>query len=308
LLQVDAAPELWKQLLAESLEACADGAQCYPQVAARPFGLLIGFQTHHPFAKRPTFVALAELPLGERVIELRKAETKQQILSEDDLPDDPANIFDGVGAFIQMMLHKLYPLGSVPDYEPTADSSVAALAAESGVDPLSLVYDLMLEEDGQAMLMLPAFNYFDGNHDAIHEMLTHPQAVSGLSDGGAHCGMICDASIPTYMLTHWARDRVRGEKLSLEWVVKKQTLDTATLYGLGDRGTLEVGKRADVNVIDFDNLTLHGPRLAHDLPAGGRRLLQEASGYDYTIVAGEITRDHGVDTGARPGRLVRGAR
>ena len=139
-------------------------------------------------------------------------------------------------------------------------------------------------------------------------MLLHPQAISGLSDGGAHCGMICDASIPTYMLSHWTRDRTRGEKLPLEWIVKKQTLDTASLYGLNDRGALETGKRADINVINYEDLTLYGPQMAHDLPAGGRRLLQKASGYDYTIVAGEITRDHGKDTGARPGRLIRGAR
>ena len=158
------------------------------------------------------------------------------------------------------------------------------------------------------MGMMPIFNYVDGNHDVIREMLLHPQAVSGLSDGGAHCGMICDASIPTFMLSHWTRDRTRGEKLPLEWIIKKQTNDTASLYGLNDRGTLKVGKRADLNVIDYDALTLYGPKMAHDLPAGGRRLLQKASGYDHTVVAGTITRQFGKDTGQRPGRLIRGAR
>ena len=166
----------------------------------------------------------------------------------------------------------------------------------------------MLENDGYAMGMMPIFNYVDGNHDVIREMLLHPQAVSGLSDGGAHCGMICDASIPTFMLSHWTRDRTRGKKLPLEWIIKKQTNDTASLYGLNDRGTLQTGKRADINVIDYNALTLHGPKMAHDLPAGGRRLLQEATGYDYTIVAGTITRQSGQDTGQRPGRLIRGAR
>ena len=171
-----------------------------------------------------------------------------------------------------------------------------------------MAYDLFAEGDGTNMLMMPVFNYAEGNHDAIREQLTHPFCVSGLSDGGAHCGMICDASIPTFMLTHWARDRSRGEKLPLEWVVRKQTKDTATLFGLTDRGTLEVGKKADLNVIDFERLKLRSTKMVHDLPAGGRRLLQQAEGYDYTIVSGEITRRNGEDTGARPGRLVRGGR
>ncbi len=308
MLQVGAEPNQWRELLAESLAACDEGAQCFPQVAARPFGLLIGFQTHHPFKKRPTYVELSKLSFDEMVVELAKPDVKAQILSEEDLPSDPKVQFDGIGAFIGMAIAQLFPLGAEPDYEPLPETSVAARAEAVGQDPFDLLYDLLLEEDGRAMMMLPAFNYVDGNHDAIREMLTHPQSVSGLSDGGAHCGMICDASIPTYMLTHWARDRSRGEQLDLEWVVKKQTLDTATLYGLGDRGSLEVGKRGDINIIDFENLHLGGPRLAFDLPAGGRRLLQEATGYDYTIVAGEVTREDGVDTGARPGRLVRGAR
>ncbi len=308
LLQVGAEPNQWRELMAASLAACDEGAQCFPQVAARPFGLLIGFQTHHPFKKRPTFVEMAKLPFDEMVVELAKPDVKAKILSEEDLPSDPKVQFDGIGAFIAMAISQLFPLGEEPDYEPLPEAAVAAVAEAQGREPLELLYDLLLEEGGRAMMMLPAFNYVDGNHDAIREMLTHPQSVSGLSDGGAHCGMICDASIPTYMLTHWARDRDRGEKLDLEWVVKKQTLDTATLYGLGDRGSLEPGKRADINVIDFENLRLGGPRLVFDLPAGGRRLLQEATGYEYTIVAGEVTRAKGADTGARPGRLVRGAR
>ena len=156
--------------------------------------------------------------------------------------------------------------------------------------------------------MLPLFNFTHGDHDSLREMLTHPRAVMGLSDGGAHCGMICDASMPTYLLTHWARDRSRGETLPLEWLVKKQTHDTARLYGLGDRGTLEPGMVGDLNVIDHENLTLHAPRMAYDLPAGGRRLLQDADGYAATVKRGEITRRDGVDTGARPGGLLRGAR
>ena len=174
--------------------------------------------------------------------------------------------------------------------------------------PNEAAYDAFCAEDGRALLMLPLYNYVEHNHDVIREQLTHPTAVSGLADGGAHCGFICDASVPTTMISHWTRDRSRGEQLPLEWVVKKQTSDTAALFGLGDRGTIEVGKRADLNLIDHDALQLETPELVYDLPAGGRRLLQRARGYRATIVAGEVTRRDGVDTGARPGRLVRGRR
>jgi N-acyl-D-amino-acid deacylase len=306
--QVSDDPEQWRMLLNESLEACGDGSQCYPQVAARPFGMLLGLQTHQAFAKRPTFVALAHLPLPELVARLREPEVRAAILAEENLPTDYSLMWDGMAAAIEGFLSRVYPLGTIPDYEPRPEHSVIKLAKAKGVTPLELFYDLMLEDEGRAMMILPMYNYAWESHDVIREMLLHPQSVSGLSDGGAHCGMICDASIPTYMLTHWARDRSRGERLPLEFVVKKQTKDTATLYGLGDRGSLEVGLRADLNVIDFDNLRLNAPWMAHDLPAGGRRLLQDADGYDYTIVAGEVTRDHGKDTGARPGRLLRGAR
>jgi N-acyl-D-amino-acid deacylase len=308
LLQVDAAPTLWRELMDESLRAFDDGAQIYPQVAGRPFGMLIGFQTHHAFSKRPTFKALAaeSSSLADLVAKLRAPATRAQILGEDDLPPEPV-LFDGLNKLLQVATNRLYVLGNPPDYEPGTERTVAAIAGERG-DPLGLLYDLFCEEDGRALLMLPMLNYSDGNLDAVHDMLTHPAGVMGLSDGGAHCGMICDASIPTFMLTHWARDRVRGPKLPLEWVIKKQTADTASLFGLGDRGTLQVGMKADLNVIDHRNLALMQARMAYDLPAGGRRLLQEARGYKATIVSGAVTRRDGVDTGARPGRLLRGAR
>ncbi len=306
--QVEDDPEQWRMLLAESLEACGDGSQCYPQVAGRPFGMLVGLQTHHAFAKRPTFIALAHLPLPELVAHLRRPEVRAAILAEENLPTNPSVVWDEVPVALERFVYRLYPMGPGLDYEPLPERSLAKLAAAKGVPPLELFYDLMLEDEGRAMMLLPIYNYAWESHDVIREMLLHPRSVSGLSDGGAHCGMICDASIPTYMLTHWARDRVRGERLPLEFVVKKHTKDTATLHGLRDRGSLEVGLRADINVIDFEHLRLGSPWMAHDLPSGGRRLLQDAEGYDYTFVAGEITRDHGRDTGARPGRLVRGAR
>ena len=308
LVEVQAQPDLWRELMEESLRALDEGAQVFPQVAARPFGLLVGLQTHHIFAKRPSYVALADLPMEERVAKMRDPKIKAAILAEDDLPADPNVLFDTMGALIASQLANTFVLGDPPNYEPDADQTVAALAEAAGVDPFEQAYDLFCEQDGHALLLLPLFNYFHHNHDVIREQLTHPRSVSGLSDGGAHCGMICDASIPTFMLTHWTRDRTRGEQLPLEWVVRKQTRDTAELFGLGDRGTLEEGKRADINIIDHQNLTLRSPRMAYDLPANGRRLLQDTEGYVATVVAGEVVRRNGQDTGARPGGLIRGRR
>jgi N-acyl-D-aspartate/D-glutamate deacylase len=309
LVQIDPAPSLWRELMDESLKALDAGAPLYPQIAARPFGMLIGFPNYHAFSKRPTYRALADrLPHEELAEQLAKPDVRDAILGEPDLPADPSVLFDGMNTFVQMALDRLYVLGDPLDYEPTADRTVAAIAAARGEDPLATLYDLLLEHGASQFLMLPFFNYADGNCDAIHEMLTHPAGISGLSDGGAHCRMICDASYPTFLLTHWARDRSRGPRFPLEYVVKKQTSDTAALFGLTDRGVVAPGKKADLNVIDLDGLVLERPHLARDLPAGGPRLLQGASGYDATIVSGVVTRRHGEDTGARPGRLVRGAR
>ena len=309
MIQIDAAPNLWREQLDISAAAHAAGSRLYPQIAARPFGMLFGFPGHHGFTHRPTYRRLkAECSREELAQRLADPAVKAAILSEDDLPVDPTQQFDAMFALVQYSLDRLYALGDPPDYEPTPDRTVAAIARDRGEDPLATLYDLMLESNATAMLMLPFYNYSDGNHDAIREMLTHPAGVVGLSDGGAHCGLICDASYPTFLLTHWARDRHRGKKLSLEYVVRKQCHDTAQLFGLTDRGTIEVGKKADINVIDMDALTLHSARMAYDLPAGGRPLVQGASGYSTTIVSGTVTRRDGVDTGARPGRLVRGAR
>ena len=309
MIQVDAAPDLWREQLDISAAAHTAGSELYPQIAARPFGMLFGFPGHHAFTHRPTFRRLkAECDRHELATRLADPAVKAAILSEDDLPPDPTKLFDNMFALVQYSLGRLYALGDPPDYEPTQDRSVDKIAAERGDDPLSTLYDLMLESHATAMLMLPFYNYFYGNHDAIREMLMHPAGVVGLSDGGAHCGMICDASYPTFLLTHWARDRHRGEKLPLEYLVRKQSHDTAQLFGLTDRGVIQIGKKADINVIDMGALTLHPAKMAYDLPAGGQRLIQGASGYSATIVSGVITRRDSVDTGARPGRLVRGAR
>ncbi|MEZ5243506.1 MAG: amidohydrolase family protein [Acidimicrobiales bacterium] len=307
MLQVPAAPDLWRELMEVSQQATAEGAQLHPQVAGRPFGVLIGFDTGHPFMLRPSYKALEHLPIEERIVELRKPEVKAAILSEENVTGTGA-IHEGIAMLAAGMLDSLYVLGDPPDYEPTRDRSVAGLAEASGVTPAEAAYDAFCAENGRALLMLPLYNYVDGNHDAIREQLTHPQAVVGLGDGGAHCGLICDASLPTTMIAHWTRDRTRGEQLPLEWVVRKQTKDTAALFGMTDRGTIEAGKRADLNIIDHARLNLRTPELVHDLPAGGRRLVQAADGYVATIVAGQVTRREGVDTGARPGRLVRGRR
>ena len=211
-------------------------------------------------------------------------------------------------ALAQYFTDRLYTMGDPPDYEPTAERTVSAIARERGQDPLATMYDLMLEGDAGAMLMLPMFNYSNGNHDAIREMMTHPAGVLGLSDGGAHCSMICDASYPTFLLTHWARDRHRGDKLPLEYVIRKQSRDTAELFGLTDRGVVE---RREEGRPQRDRprrpdaaRAAHGPRPA----CRWHRLVQGASGYEATIVSGVVTRRDDVDTGARPGRLVRGAR
>jgi N-acyl-D-amino-acid deacylase len=309
LVQTDSSPDLWRRQLDVAGAALDAGHPVYAQIAARPFGMLFGFPGYHAFDHRPTYRALqAELSREELAVRLADPAVRAAILAETDLPTQPVPQFDGLFQLIQGSLKRIYAIGDPPDYEPTRDMTVASIAAERGEDPLATLYDLMLESDAGAMLMMPFFSYSGKNHDAIREMLIHPAGVMGLSDGGAHCGLICDASIPTFMLTHWARDRQRGPLLSLEYVVRKQTLDTARLFGLNDRGVITAGKRADLNVIDSVGLTLHTPRMAYDLPAGGRRLVQDAVGYDATIVHGVVTRRHGVDTGARPGRLIRGVR
>jgi N-acyl-D-aspartate/D-glutamate deacylase len=201
---------------------------------------------------------------------------------------------------------QMFPLGDPPEYEPPREASVAAAAERVGRTPQDVVLDWLLERDGKALLFAPLASYVDHDHEAIREMMTHPRTVLGLSDGGAHCGLICDASMPTYLLTHWVRDRSRGDRLPLEQAVHLQTGRTAAVYGLTDRGVLAPGKRADVNLVDLEGLRLHAPEMVFDLPAGGRRLVQHVEGYRATVVAGQVTFENGEATGARPGRLVRG--
>ncbi len=257
--------------------------------------------SRNPFQTHPSYKAIAKLPLAERLPRLRQAEVRAAILSETATStDDPL--------FFRPNYDKMYLLGDPPDYEQPPENALGARARRQGKRPEELAYDAMLGDDGRGMLYVPFLNYADGNLDAVHEMLRDPHSIPGLSDGGAHCGIICDASFPTYLLTHWTRDRRRGEKLSIPFVVAAQSRKTALSAGLYDRGVIAPGYKADVNVIDYDRLHLHPPKVHYDLPVGGRRLLQQVDGYDATIVSGVVTRRRGgIATGARPGRLVRGA-
>ncbi len=299
MLQVDSAPRLWRELLELSAEATTDGAQLFPQVAGRPFGMLVGHQTDiHPFSDRPTFAKLLGLPFEERIAQLRDSAVKRQILSE--TPAEPSLLLSQLG--------KWFPMGDPPNYEPGYEDSIEALAKRAGRDPLEFLYDKMLEKDGKELLLLPVLNYSDLIADPIREMIYHPNAALGLGDGGAHCGIICDASIQTFMLTHWVRDRTRGEKIPVEFAVKRMGMDTASLYGLGDRGVVAPGLKGDLNVIDHDSLRLELPEMIFDLPAGGKRLMQRARGYQATVVSGTVTMREDEPTGELPGRLIRGAR
>jgi N-acyl-D-aspartate/D-glutamate deacylase len=300
--QNNTVPEQWRDLLKRAEDANAAGADLRPQVAGRPLNMLVGFQTFHPFTWRPTYARLADLPLRERIIELRKPEIRAAILSEESTNANP------VAQYVVASLDRIFPMGEPPNYEPSPDTSVSAIAKRAGRPEEEVLYDLMLSHDGRELLMFALLGYSYGNLDDLREMLVHPMSALGLSDGGAHCGVICDASMPTFMLAHWARDRDRGEKLPLPVAVSKITREAARLYGLADRGVVAPGFKGDLNVIDFDHLNLKLPELVFDLPGGARRLIQQADGYVATIVSGEVTMSYGAETGARPGRLLRGAR
>ena len=299
MVQFDNEPDAWRDALDRSIEALEDGAELYPQVAARGISILLTLRGRHPFIHAASYRELDDLDWEQRAEAMRDPQRREKILSEVEAPD---------AALGFIMWDKLFPMTDPPNYEPTAEHSVAAQSEAASQTPLEFAYDFLSQGDGQNVLFAPLFNYANGNLDATREMMMHPRVAMGLSDGGAHCGVICDASMPTFMLTHWTRDRSRGETLPLEWTVKRMTSDTAELYGLGDRGTLEVGKKADVNVIDYEALQLEPPQAVHDLPTDAMRLIQKSRGYVATIVSGEVISRNGEETGARPGQLIRGAR
>ena len=300
LVQFDEHPDRWRKVL-ELSRPGDDGAVIHPQVCPRPVGFFLGLEcTFNPFVSRGAYREIADLPLNERVKRMRDPEVRRKILSQ--VRDHKSNLMQQVtGAF-----DKMYRLGDPPNYEPSEADSILSIAKREGREPQEVAYDMLLERDGHELIYLPFTNYTDRNHEVILEMLRDEQSLFGLGDGGAHCGLICDATIPTYLLTHWVRDRKRGDRLPLEWIIKRQTQDNANFFGLHDRGVLAPGMKADVNLIDMDRLTLRPPHIVHDLPAGGRRLVQEADGYLATIQSGAVTFEEGTHTGALPGKLVRG--
>ncbi|MEZ4470215.1 MAG: amidohydrolase family protein [bacterium] len=313
LMQRDQSPEQWRWIIERAEKATAAGTPIRLQVGARAIGVLLGLNTtFHPFMGFPSYKAISHLPVEERVRRLRDPALKAQMMTEkservagDGSPIPP--LADLLLAQIEQIGMRMFTLGENPDYEPGFKDSIGARARMRGDSVLSGLYDaLITHDDGSALIYFPLYNYIQGNLDNLYTMLSHPLALPGLSDGGAHVGTVCDASFPTFMLTHWARDRAQG--LPLERVVQMMTHDTARFVGLTDRGTVAVGQKADLNVIDHQALRLHPPHLVADLPAGGKRLLQFADGYRATVVSGQIIARDGQLTGARPGRLVRAGR
>jgi N-acyl-D-aspartate/D-glutamate deacylase len=277
------------------------GARIVPQVAARPTCVLMGLETTiHPLSTHPTYLRLVgKLPLAERVARMKDPKVRAQILN------DAVGINDQLRHYLTAF-DSIFTMGDPPNYEPTPEMSIGARAQAEGCTPQELIYDSLLQRDGHELLYVPAGDYGAYNFESYRKHLLDPDTRLGVSDGGAHCGMICDASFPTFMLSYWVRDRDRGPRLPLEQAIKFQTSETAELYGFTDRGVLAPGMKADVNVIDFDALHLYAPEIVHDFPAGARRFIQKVDGYRYTVVSGEIIYENGVPTGALPGKLIRG--
>ena len=302
--QNDDAPDRFRELLAAIDGWNESGADVKAQVAVRPIGVLIGLQaTANPFMFCPSFGQLHSLTHSERLARLRDPEVRRILLDE-----HAASTPSGFVGILHSGYGRMYPLSDPPNYEPTAADSIAGHATAAGAGPDELLYDLLTDGDGDRLLYIPLMNYARGDLEDVREMLTSPHAMFGLSDAGAHCNSICDGTFPTTAITHWTRDRTRGELLPLEQVVHQQTQRTARHVGWTDRGVVAPGYLADLNIIDFDRLSLHPPQLVADLPAGGTRLLQSADGYVATIKRGRVIAEHGELTGDRPGRLQRGPR
>ncbi|MBG05965.1 MAG: amidohydrolase [Rhodospirillaceae bacterium] len=300
ILQRDSRPELWRDLMAGITQANEEGAQIVGQVLTRPTGILLGFEiSMNPFSGRPSWEKIAKLSLDEKLVHLRDPSFRKQVMSE----TCPSKKLAGRVSTYE----RIFPWdGEYPDYEPPATQSVAARGEREGRDPEDLVYDMLLEKEGKTILYRPLSNYAYGDLNTVGEMMQHPNTLVSLGDGGAHVGVLCDATSMAYMLTHWTRDRTRGEKVALPWAIKRITSDNAKAIGLNDRGQLKPGLKADINVIDYDRLAIGYPEVAYDLPSGGRRLIQRSEGIDATLVAGETVYRDGESTGQYPGRLVRG--
>jgi N-acyl-D-aspartate/D-glutamate deacylase len=298
LLQSDARPDGWRELMDEIDRANAEGLRITAQIRSRPTSILLGFElTQNPFMGRPSYRKIAHLPFAERLALLRQPDFRARLLKE---------AFEGSRRERRVeRWDRMFPLGDPPDYEPPADKSIAAQAAREGRSPEEVAYDVLLEHDGKGILYLPVTNYAAGNLDVVGEMLTAPNTLIGLGDGGAHVGIMCDATATSYTLTHWTRDRVRGSLFPVAWAIKRLTADNAREMGLTDRGLLKPGLKADINVLDYDNMRLRRPEIAYDLPARGKRLTQRTEGFDATIVSGVPVYRKGEATGALPGRLLR---
>ncbi len=299
-------PQKWRDILAQVKVANTNGAKVSPQVGSRPTGLVFSLASYHPFMAKPAFRRLAGLAPEAMAAEMRKPEIKAAILAEDNAALQHPGTMEAAIVAAPLPMEATFALSADSTYEPKADESFAALGAKEGKDGREYLYDYLTAGDGRAFAIVFFTNYAGFTLDPVREMQLDPVTVTGLSDGGAHVSLIFDAVNPTYQLTYWARDRSRGATLPLEHVIHRQTRRNAELFGFADRGLIAPGMRADLNVIDFDNLRLGELELRRDLPAGGARLMQGASGYLATLVKGELTRRNGEDTGARPGRLVRG--
>jgi N-acyl-D-aspartate/D-glutamate deacylase len=295
-------PDRWRMLLDRAAELRQEGAPLHPQVGSRPTGIVFGLQSvQTPFSTRPSYKALADLPLSDRLREMKRPEVRARILAE------PNGTYrHPASQALHQDFDNMFRVSAPIDWEPPKSETVGALAAAAGVSPEEYCYDYLLENDGKNLILYPYTNYVHVNLDDVRSMLTHSATMFGLGDGGAHCGVACDAGSQTMMLAYWARDRRRGEKIDLGVAVRKLTRDNAEIYGLNDRGRIAPGYRADLNVIDFENLQLLLPEVVFDLPAGARRIVQRAKGYVATFVAGERTIADDQATGARPGRLLRG--
>ena len=299
LVQSPLRPSNYRTLLDKVEDAVAAGLRIKAQVAARPVGVLFGLElTLNPFSPYPVYKEIAGRPLAERVALMKDPQFRERLLSHPPEGRVRGRMRDWTN---------MHPVAGLPDYEPTPETSSAAVAERTGRAPEDVCLDHLVSNDGHAMIYVPVLNYSEGSLEPARAMMRHKDCVPGLSDGGAHVGTICDGSFPTTLLTYWTRDRTRGPRLPLADVFRLQARETARAVGLNDRGVLAPGYRADLNVIDYERLALHAPQVVYDLPAGGKRLLQRASGYSATVVAGEVTYRNGEATGALPGRLLRGA-
>ena len=299
ILQRDKNPEWWREIMAHITDANVAGVRMVGQVLPRPTGIMLGFEiSQNPFVSRPSWREVADLPFDKKIAVLHRPDFRARLLAE---ADTDTKLAQRVARW-----DRIFPLGDPPNYEPAPEESIAAMAERAGRNPAELAYDLLLEKGGKTILYRPLSNYTYFNLDTVGDMMRHPNTLVGLGDGGAHVGVLCDASAISYLLTHWTRDRTRGAKVPLPWAIKRLTRDNAASIGLNDRGLLKPGLKADINVIDYDRLRLQAPEVVYDLPSGGRRLIQKTDGYVATLVSGRPVYRESEATGALPGRLVRG--